>query len=193
MKKFWIIFLFILKVSFIGFGGGNALLPVIQNEAVQKRKWLSQEEFDDIVIVTNMLPGPSVIQSISYIAIKELGKFWGSLCTLIAILPHVLFAFALYIAATFLPLEYLWTIAVGVLSTIIGILIVFGWTYMQKTRKLIKLPLWIFLFLFTFAFCFFVPVPGNLPILVMLAVFLIIALIALFAYLKHKKEKRKKC
>lgn len=190
-KLFLEVFLFVLKITFIGFGGGNALMPVIKREAVDRKKWLSIEEFDKMVIVTNMLPGPSVIQAISYICIKHFGKLWGSLLTLISILPHVFLAFGLYLAVNKLPLNYLYVIAAGVLTSIAGVLFAFGWSYMKKSKNQMNTPLWLFLFIFTFAFCFFIPSPGNIPVIVMILLFLIVGLIELFLYLKTKKIKKR--
>ncbi|VEU77963.1 chromate transporter [Mycoplasmopsis columbinasalis] len=190
--SFWEVFLFVLKITFIGFGGGNALMPVIKNEAVDRKKWLTLEEFDKMVIVTNMLPGPSVIQSISYICIKHFGKFLGSILTLVAILPHVLMAFGLYLGVSKLPLQYLYVIAAGVLTAISGVLFAFGWSYMKSSKNKINTPLWLFLFIFTFAFCFFVPTPYNIPVIVMIAIFFIVGIIEFVLYRKAKKMRSNK-
>ncbi|UWV92884.1 chromate transporter [Mycoplasmopsis cynos] len=85
---FWKLFFFILKISFIELGGGNLLTPVIKKEIVENKKLLDVKEFDQIVIVTNMLPGASVIQCISYISIKLLGKVKGIIITLFALFTY---------------------------------------------------------------------------------------------------------
>ncbi|KUH47672.1 chromate transporter [Mycoplasmopsis meleagridis] len=189
IKDFFVIFLFVIKITLIGFGGGNALMPVIEKEAVYKKSWLTKEEFDRMVIVTNMLPGPSVIQSISYICIKKFGKFWGSILTLLSMLPHLFLALGIYLAVAQFPQKYLYVISVGVLGSIIGVLFAFGWSYMKKSKNKINVPLWVFLFLFTFIFCVFIPSPGNIPVIVMIAVFIFLGLTE---YLFYKKSKRKK-
>ncbi|WP_429996442.1 chromate transporter, partial [Mycoplasmopsis bovis] len=65
---FWRVLWFIIFTSFIGFGGGNALLPIFKRYSVDKYRWLSEKEFEENVILTNMLPGASVIEALSYIA-----------------------------------------------------------------------------------------------------------------------------
>ncbi|WP_041594136.1 chromate transporter [Mycoplasma crocodyli] len=190
MHKFKNIFemiLFVLKVSFVGFGGGNALMPLIKSEAVDKKKWLSIEEFDKVVIVSNLLPGPSVIQTIGYISIKFLGKMWGTLVTLLALLPHVLFAFGLYLLVNLLPIKYLYVVSVGVLSAIVGVLIIFGIRYIKLSHKNMPIPLWVSLFCITFAFCFFIPSPYNVPIVVMTILFILIAIVEFIIIKKSKK------
>ncbi|UWV77138.1 chromate transporter [Mycoplasmopsis cynos] len=68
----------------------KSLTPVIKKEIVENKKLLDVKEFDQIVIVTNMLPGASVIQCISYISIKLLGKVKGIIITLFALFFHIL-------------------------------------------------------------------------------------------------------
>lgn len=48
----------IIMVTFIGFGGGNAMMPVIKRYVVDKYQGLDNDEFDRNVVVTNMLPDP---------------------------------------------------------------------------------------------------------------------------------------
>lgn len=188
-KKVSIIHLiiFILKITFIGFGGGNALMPIIKKEAVDKRKWITNSEFDDIVIVTNMLPGASVIQTISYICIHLLGKFKGILVTLFAILPHVLIAFVFLILSNYLPKEYIKILSIGVLISIISFLIDFGMRYLKQSQQSIYTPLWLVIFLFSFIYCFFVPSPYNIPVVAILFVMIIYTF--LYFYLKKKNKK----
>lgn len=184
--------IFILKITLVGFGGGNALMPVIRNECVIRNKWLTEKEFEKIVIVTNMLPGASVIQVLGYISVKLFGKLKGFFITLIVILPHVLIAFGLFLLSNYLPTNYLFVIAIGVLSSIVGVLFAFGWNYMKTSKDKIRLPVWLFLFVFTFSFCFFVPTPYNLPIIVMIVVFIILGFIEFITYRKTKKKIFKK-
>lgn len=57
MKKFLSLLLSFLKVGFIGFGGGSALIPVIEDEVITKKKLLKEEDYNDYVIVSNITPG----------------------------------------------------------------------------------------------------------------------------------------
>ncbi|WP_406614630.1 chromate transporter [Mycoplasma corogypsi] len=180
----WTIILFILKVTFIGFGGGNALMPVIKKEVTDKHNWLTEEEFDNVVIVTNMLPGASVIQTISYICIHLLGKVKGTLVTLIAILPHVLLAFGLFLLINKIPREYSTIISIGVLISIVAFLTQFGLRYITQSKNTLKTPIWISIFIFTLAFNLFVPAPYNLPVI---AIFVVIGIYSIF-YLYHKQK-----
>ncbi|MEA4191371.1 chromate transporter [Mycoplasma sp. 2248] len=181
----WELFWFIIKVTFIGFGGGNALLPVIKKEAVDNKKWITNEEMDDIVIVTNMLPGASVIQTLSYISISLLGKFKGTLVTLFGILPHVIFAFIFLVILTrYIPSEYLKIISVGVLVSIIAFLIAFAQRYIKQSKQSLKLPVWLIIMLFSICVSLFVPSPYNLPIFSIVIILFVFAVI----FLVNKKH-----
>jgi len=66
-----------LKIGFFGFGGGYAMLSLIQNEVVVQNGWMTNAEFADIVAVSQMTPGPIAINSATYVGYTVAG-FWGS-------------------------------------------------------------------------------------------------------------------
>ncbi|MEE3928418.1 chromate transporter [Mycoplasmopsis ciconiae] len=175
-SQFWEVFWFIIKITFIGFGGGNALMPVIKKEAVDNKKWITNEEFEKIVVVTNSLPGPSIIQALAYISVKLLGKTKGYIVSIIAMIPHILLTFILFLLVKQLPLNYIYALSVGVLASIIGILAAFAYEYLKQSTKKLKLPLWMILFIFTFGFYVFVPAPFNIPVVAIVIVILVYSL-----------------
>ena len=88
-----------LKIGFFGFGGGYAMLALIENEIVTPG-WISEKTFTDIVAVSQMTPGPIGINSATYIGyVAPMNNGFGSplwgvlgsiLCTLVVILPAFL-------------------------------------------------------------------------------------------------------
>lgn len=56
-----------IKIGLFGFGGGYAMLSLIQTEIVEKHDWISLQEFTDIVAISQMTPGPIGINSATYI------------------------------------------------------------------------------------------------------------------------------
>lgn len=74
-----------LKIGFFGFGGGYAMLALIQNEIVVNRQWLTNSEFTDIVAISQMTPGPIAINSATYVGYTVTGNVWGSLIATIAV------------------------------------------------------------------------------------------------------------
>lgn len=88
-----------IKIGLFGFGGGYAMLSLIENEIV-KPGWISERTFTDIVAVSQMTPGPIGINSATYIGYVAPGEagfdgwWWGVLgsvvCTLVVVLPSFL-------------------------------------------------------------------------------------------------------
>ena len=61
------LFLSYLKIGFFGFGGGYAMLALIQHEVVVRHSWMTNTEFTDIVAISQMTPGPIAINSATYV------------------------------------------------------------------------------------------------------------------------------
>ena len=78
------LFLSYLKIGFFGFGGGYAMLSLIQNEIVEQQGWITASQFADIVAVSQMTPGPIAINSATYIG-YTVGGFWGSVVATFAV------------------------------------------------------------------------------------------------------------
>lgn len=78
------LFISYLKIGFFGFGGGYAMLSLIQNEIVEQRGWITVSQFADIVAVSQMTPGPIAINSATYIG-YTIGGFWGSVVATVAV------------------------------------------------------------------------------------------------------------
>ena len=71
------LFLSYLKIGFFGFGGGYAMLSLIQNEIVVQQGWLTNAELADIVAVSQITPGPIAINSATYVGYAVTGSVWG--------------------------------------------------------------------------------------------------------------------
>ncbi|MCC8154938.1 MAG: chromate transporter [Tannerellaceae bacterium] len=67
---FWQLFLVYLKIGIFGFGGGYAMLTLIQSDVVEKYEWITLQEFTDIVAISQMTPGPIGINSATYIGYR---------------------------------------------------------------------------------------------------------------------------
>lgn len=61
------LFISYLKIGFLGFGGGYAMLSLIQNEVMVQHAWMTGSEFADIVAVSQITPGPIAINSATYV------------------------------------------------------------------------------------------------------------------------------
>ena len=96
-----------LKIGLFTFGGGYGMIALLENEFVSKRKWMSKEEFLDMIAIAESSPGPIAINSSTYIGYK-MAKFWGSLAATVAVcIPSfvIIFLISLFLDS-FLSLEY---------------------------------------------------------------------------------------
>lgn len=75
------------KIGLFGFGGGYAMLSMIQGEVVTRYGWLSPQEFTDIVAISQMTPGPIGINSATYVGFTVTGSVWGSITATFAVVP----------------------------------------------------------------------------------------------------------
>ena len=78
------LFLSFLKIGLFGFGGGLAIFSLIQHE-IEVHGWMTQEEFVDILAVSQVTPGPIGINCATYVGYTATGSVWGSLLATIAI------------------------------------------------------------------------------------------------------------
>ena len=86
-KTYLTLFLSFFKIGLFTFGGGYAMIPLIQREASEKRDWINQNEILDVIAIAESTPGPIAINAATYIGFK-VGKFWGSFfATLGIVLP----------------------------------------------------------------------------------------------------------
>lgn len=89
------LFLSFLKIGVFGFGGGLAILSLIQHE-VESNGWLTQSEFVDIVAGSQVTPGPIGINCATYVGYTATGSVWGSVVATTAIvLPSLAIMLAL--------------------------------------------------------------------------------------------------
>lgn len=71
------LFLTFLKIGAFTFGGGYAMIPIIQKEISEKRKWITDEDILDIVAIAESTPGPIAINASTFVGYKVAG-FWGA-------------------------------------------------------------------------------------------------------------------
>lgn len=97
LKDYIILLFTMLKIGLFTFGGGYAMIALLQREFVEKKKWITNEEFMDMVIVAESTPGPIAINGATYVGYK-VGKLLGSiLCTIGVCLPSFIIIYVISI------------------------------------------------------------------------------------------------
>ena len=89
------LFLTFAKIGLFTFGGGYAMIALIENTCVENRRWITHDEMMNITVVAESTPGPIAINCATYVGFKQKG-FWGALAaTAGMILPSFCIIFAI--------------------------------------------------------------------------------------------------
>ncbi len=124
MKKAFELFIIFFKIGLFTFGGGYAMIPLIQKETVDNKKWIEERDILDIIAIAESTPGPIAINAATFIGYRVCG-FLGALCaTLGVVMPSffiiLLISFALEAFAGNEVIQYAFSgIRSGVLALII--------------------------------------------------------------------------
>ena len=107
LKLFWTFF----QIGLFGFGGGYAMISMIQGEVVGRHHWMTNGEFTDIVAISQSTPGPIGINSATYVGYTSLtnagyAPVWGALGSLIATFSVVLPSLILMLAISRFFMKY---------------------------------------------------------------------------------------
>ena len=98
MKKFksaLLLFLSFFKIGLVTFGGGYAMIAIIERDLVEKKKWITHEEFLDVIAIAESTPGPLAINSATYIGYKIAGVLGSAFATLGVVLPSFIIIFVI--------------------------------------------------------------------------------------------------
>ena len=90
LKELLQLFLIFAKIGGFTFGGGLAMLPILEREVVQKRKWASEEEMMDYYAIGQCTPGIIAVNTATFIGNKRKGILGGIVATLGVVTPSVI-------------------------------------------------------------------------------------------------------
>lgn len=100
MNKIIEMFIAFFKIGAFTFGGGYAMIPLIEEEVVNNKKWLEKEEFMDVLVVSQSLPGALAVNCSIFLGYKIGGLIGAIMALLAVILPS--FIIIIIIAAFFM-------------------------------------------------------------------------------------------
>lgn len=128
----WVFF----KIGLLTFGGGYAMIPIIQSEVSEKRKWISEEELMQVITVSESTPGPIAINSATYVGYKICGVL-GSLAATVSV---VLAPFTIiYLISLFLESFMRFTIVEnafkGIQIAVAFLILMAGIKFIKKLKK----------------------------------------------------------
>lgn len=185
MKKLLKLFLCFLKVGAFTFGGGLAMISLLEHECVEKRGWITKDEFLNMVGIAESTPGPVAINAATYIGYSQAG-FWGALfATVGVVLPSfiIIYVISLFFEA-FLSIDLVARAFRGIGVAVVFLILSAG---VKLFRKMEKTPLNTVLFCLSFVLVILI---GFLDLGVS-KIWLILgcALASLFVYLCGKARK----
>ena len=107
VKQVLRLFLCMIKIGLFTFGGGYAMIALLEDEFVSKKNWLSREEFLDMLAIAESTPGPIAINSATYIGFKVGGVFGSAMATVGVCIPSfvIIYVISLFFDA-FLSIKY---------------------------------------------------------------------------------------
>lgn len=153
----WVFF----KIGLLTFGGGYAMIPIIQSEVSDKRKWISEEELMHVVTVAESTPGPIAINAATYVGYKICGVLGSIAATLSVVLaPFTI----IYLISLFLESFMRFTVVEnafkGIQIAVAFLILTAGIKFIKKLKKepfqitLVSLTVAVMLLLDIFALSF---------------------------------------
>jgi len=136
MKKILNLFLTMFKIGLFTFGGGYAMISILQDEFVERKKWIDHEEFMNLVVIAESTPGPIAINSSTYIGYKVAG-FWGSFFSSIGmVLPSLIIIYIISLFFnSFLEIELISNAFKGIQVCVIYLIFTAGLKMLKKMKK----------------------------------------------------------
>lgn len=125
-----------MKIGAFTFGGGYAMIALLENEFVAKKGWLEKEEFLDVAAIAESTPGPIAINAATYVGYKRQGFIGSLVATFGMCLPSfiVIYLISLFFDA-FLSFEFVGYAFRGIQVGVIYIIFSAGYKMLKGIKK----------------------------------------------------------
>ena len=136
IKGYLWLFLTMLKIGLFTFGGGYAMIALLENEFVEKKKWLEKDEFLDVAAIAESTPGPIAINAATYIGYKNTGMIGSMIATLGICIPSfvIIYAISLFFDA-FLSLTLVAYAFKGIQVCVVYLILTAGLKMLKQMKK----------------------------------------------------------
>ena len=130
------LFLTMLKIGLFTFGGGYAMIALLENEFVAKKKWIEKDEFLDVAAIAESTPGPIAINAATYIGFKNAGIVGSIIATLGICIPSfvIIYAISLFFDA-FLSLTLVAYAFKGIQICVVYLILSAGLKMLKQMKK----------------------------------------------------------
>ena len=136
IKGYLSLFLTMLKIGLFTFGGGYAMIALLENEFVEKKKWIEKDEFLDVAAIAESTPGPIAINAATYIGYKNAGIIGSMIATLGICIPSfiIIYAISLFFDA-FLSLTMVAYAFKGIQICVVYLILTAGLKMLKQMKK----------------------------------------------------------
>ncbi|MGM0825229.1 MAG: chromate transporter [Pseudomonadota bacterium] len=131
----WQLFWAFLRVGLLGFGGGPAMIPLVRAEVVTRHRWLSDEEFADVLAIGNTLPGPIATKMPGYIGYR-VGGVAGCIAAVVAIIVPMIAAMIVMLGIFSRYRDVAWIRGMGqaVVPVVMVMMAQLTWDFFDKSQ-----------------------------------------------------------
>lgn len=125
LELIWVFF----QIGILSFGGGYAVLPMIEQMVVQERGWMSAQQYIDVLTISEMTPGPIAINAATFVGNQLLGLGGGVAATLGVVLPSLIIVLILaYVYFKYRELEIVSGVVAGMRPAVVALIASAGLT-----------------------------------------------------------------
>ena len=96
MNIVWVLFITFIKIGLLSIGGGYAIIPLIQEQVVEKNNWISGKMFTDIITISQMTPGPLAVNTSTFVGLQVAGIIGALAATTGCIFCGIIISLVLY-------------------------------------------------------------------------------------------------
>ena len=136
IKSLCELFLSMLKIGLFTFGGGYAMINLLDNEFVERKKWLGSEEFMNLVTIAESTPGPIAINCSTYIGYKKMGFIGALFATLGMCIPSFTIIYLISLSFdSFLEIGWVASAFKGIQICVVFLIFSAGFKMLKKIKK----------------------------------------------------------
>ena len=135
-RQLWKVFATFFKIGAFTFGGGYAMIPLIQREAVDKHGWVTEDDILDIIAIAESTPGPIAINSATFVGYRACGVIGSVGATLGVVLPSFVLIFAIsFVLRQFQEIKAVQYAFQGIRAGVLALLCKALWGMYKKNKK----------------------------------------------------------
>jgi chromate transporter len=135
-KTLWGLFLTFFKIGAFTFGGGHAMIPLIQKEAVESKKWVTDDDILEIIAIAESTPGPVAINSATFVGYRTAGILGAACATFGVVLPSFLIILTIaYLLSNFMEIKAVQYAFQGINAGVLALLFKALWNMYKKSPK----------------------------------------------------------